>query len=360
MKKILIVMMMLAQSAGVYAQANLEDRHTANTPLPIAHDQPALKGQRQTPNPPTIRITRSETFPQRRNNRIYDVDFVIQSNENIPDIASTASYKIVRCLNGNCTTRDTTTTYIPSNITATSLQFARISAEITLNDLDDIQATWGFVLLRASASALRNADGIAPVNTDGRPINANHILGVGEGAIAKRDRTSPQITLSFRQIRYRGKARDERDGTLLTNINIYRLIFWVITDKTIPTIARIAPYQVIRVSDSDPEDRTVHTQLSRFSIMTPGFLGQQNPTHFTIDVIVSDAEVDSTKGFTLARAADDDLLDIWGNPPVRAEDGMPIGTGTDDGLLSTTLVSLSLTDIQARIRAKVLLEGPLR
>ena len=34
MKKVLIVMMLLAQSAGVYAQANLEDRQTANTPPP--------------------------------------------------------------------------------------------------------------------------------------------------------------------------------------------------------------------------------------------------------------------------------------------------------------------------------------
>ena len=118
MKKVLIVMMMLAQSAVVHAQANLEDRQTANTPPPITHDHTTLKGQRQTPNPPTIRITRSETLPQTQNNRIYDVDFVIQSNENIPDIGTTASYKIARCLNENCATRDTTTTYIPSNITA--------------------------------------------------------------------------------------------------------------------------------------------------------------------------------------------------------------------------------------------------
>ena len=235
-----------------------------------------------------------------------------------------------------------------------------------MNNLADIRATWGFVLLRASASALQDADENAPINTDGQPIAPDGILGVvGKGAIAKRDRISPQITLSFRQIRYRGNARDERHGTLLKNIHIYRLVFWVITDKTIPTIARIAPYRVIRVSDSDPEVRTVHTQLSRFSIMTPGFLGQQNPTHFTIDVIASDSEVGSTKGFMLARAAaaDDDedyLLDIWGNPPVRAEDGALIGTGTD-GLLSTRLISLSWArNIQARIRAKVFLEGPLR
>ena len=71
--------------------------------------------------------------------------------KNIPDIGTTASYKIARCLNENCVMRDTTTTYIPSNITATSLQFARISAAITLNNLADIQATWGFV----SASSFR-------------------------------------------------------------------------------------------------------------------------------------------------------------------------------------------------------------
>ena len=367
MKKVLIIMMLLAQSAGVHAQVNLEDRQTANTPPPIADDQPALKGQRQTPNSPTIRITRSETLPQTQNNRIYDVDFVIQSNENIPGIASTASYKIARCLNGNCTTRDTTTTYIPSNITATSLQFARISAEITLNNLEDIRATWGFVLLRASASALRDADGNPPVNTNGETIEANEILGVGEGAIAKRDRTRPQITLSFRQISYRGKRRSALSGKK-TNDDIYDLIFWVITDKTIPTLGNINYFRLIRVSDSDPEG-TVHSRLTQFRTE---FL-EQNLVQFTIGVIMQPAKLGSTKGFTLARVdpladdpladdplADDSLLDIWGNPPVRAEDSMPIGTGTG-GLLSTTLISPSWAlNIQARIRAKVLLEGPLR
>ena len=333
-------------------------------PPPIADDHTALKGQRQSDTTrPIIDITRSDTFPQRLNNSIYDVDFVIQSNENIPDIDNPASYKIARCLvDENCATQDATT-YTPSNITTTSLQFASISAAITLNDLDDRQATWGFVLLRASARALQDAAGNDPINTDRQPIAPDGILGVvGKGAIARRDRTPPQITLSFRQISYRGKLRLE-DGTK-TNNDVYNLIFWLIPSVTIPTISGNS-YQVIHVSDSDPEVRTVHTQLSRFSIMTPGFLGQQNPTHFTIDVIASDSEVGSTKGFMLARAAaaDDDedyLLDIWGNPPVRAEDGALIGTGTD-GLLSTRLISLSWArNIQARIRAKVLLEGPLR
>ena len=358
MKKILIVMMMLAQSAGVYAQANLEDRQTANTPPPIADDHTALKGQRQSDNTdPIIRITRSETRPQDRNNSIYDVDFVIQSNENIPDIGTTASYKIARCLNGNCTTRDTTTTYIPSNITATSLQFASISAEITLNNLADIRATWGFVLLRASASALRDADGNAPVNTNGRLINVNGILGVGESAIARRNRTPPQITLSFRQIRYLGKARNEKDGTL-TNINIYQLVFWVIppVDKTIPTLDFISSYRVIHVSDMDVRtvfDR-IQDQSNRIRLSGRSVIFQ-----LILRVLVSDDQLESTKGFMLARAEDDDLLDIWGNPPVRAEDGMPIGTETT-GLLSTRIISLSLIDIKARIRAKVFLEGPLR
>ena len=372
MKKVLIVMMMLAQSAGVYAQANLEDRQTANTPPPIADDHTALKGQRQTPNSPTIRITRSETLPQTQDNRIYDVDFEIQSNENIPDIGTTASYKIARCLNKNCTTRDTTTTYIPSNISsanpATGFPFARsISAAITLNNLADIRATWGFVLLRASASALRDADENAPINTKGETIDPDEILGVGEGAIAKRDRTRPQITLSFRQISYRGKRRSALSGKK-TNDDIYDLIFWVITDKTIPTLGNINYFRLIRVSDSDPEG-TVHSRLTQFRTE---FL-EQNLVQFTIGVIMQPAKLGSTKGFTLARVdpladdpladdplADDSLLDIWGNPPVRAEDSMPIGTGTG-GLLSTTLISPSWAlNIQARIRAKVFLEGPLR
>ena len=359
MKKVLIVMMMLAQSAGVYAQVNLEDRQTANTPPPIADDQPALTGQRQSDNThPIIRITRSETLPQTQNNSIYDVDFVIQSNENIPDIGNTASYKIARCLKENCAMRDTTTTYIPSNITATSLQFARISAEITLNNLADIRATWGFVLLRASASALRDAAQNNPVNTDGQPIEENEILGVGEGAIARRDRTPPEITLSFRQIRYRGESRSDLDGSLIRNTNVYELIFWVIppADKTIPTLSHQSNYQLIHVSNTD--NRTFHSNqvLETRAISPPG---QPDSLLLIVDAIVSDDELESTKGFTIARTAADDLLDIWGNPPVRAEDGALIGTGTG-GLISTRIISPSLADIKARIRAKVLLEGPLR
>ena len=350
MKKVLIVMMILAQSAVVHAQANLEDRQTANTP-PIADDHTALKGQRQSDTTdPIIRITRSDTLPQTQNNRIYDVDFVIQSNENIPDIGTTASYKIARCLNVNCAMRDTTTTYIPSNITATSLQFARISAEITLNNLADIQATWGFVLLRASASALRDAAQNNPVNTDGRPINANHILGVGEGAIARRDRTPPQITLTLRQIRDGGRSESGVN-------NIYNLVFWVIPDKTIPALYDIRPYQLIHVSNTDARTifrrRTLVGEIIRLS-------GRPDPYQLIVEILVSDDELDSTKGFMLARAEDDDLLDIWGNPPVRAEDGALIGTGTT-GLLSTRIINRSWAhNIQARIRAKVFLEGPLR
>ena len=350
MKKFLIIMMLLAQSAVVHAQANLEDRQTANTP-PITHDHTALKGQRQSDNTdPIIRITRSDTLPQTQNNRIYDVDFVIQSNENIPDIGNTASYKIARCLKENCAMRDTTTTYIPSNITATSLQFARISAEITLNNLADIQATWGFVLLRASASALRDAAQNNPVNTDGQPIEENEILGVGEGAIARRDRTPPEITLSFRQIRYRGRTGDN---------NIYDLVFWVIppVNKTIPTLLNITSYRLIRVSDTDDRAifhrRTFRGELIRLS-------GRPDSLQLTIDVNVPNDEPLST-GFMLARFQDDSLLDIWGNSPVRAEDGALIGTGTVGELLSTRIISLSQAhNIQARIRAKVFLEGPLR
>ena len=352
MKKVLIVMMMLAQSAAVHAQVNLEDRQTANTPPPIVHDHTALKGQRQSDNTaPIIRITRSETLPQARNNRIYDVDFVIQSNENIPDIGTTASYKIARCLNGNCTTRDTTTTYIPSNITATSLQFARISAEITLNNLADIQATWGFVLLRASASALRDADGTAPINTNGETINPNEILGVGEGAIAKRDRTPPQITLSFRQIRDLGESGNNNQ------FNSYLLIFWVIAPvgKTIPTLHEIQSYWLIHVSDMDV--RSIEPNSLRLAQTSRP---RKNITRIVYQVAVRNSELESTKGFTVARAADDSLLDIWGNPPVRAEDGAMIGIETD-GLLSTRIINRSWAhNIQARIRAKVLLEGPLR
>ena len=318
-------------------------------PPPIADDHTALKGQRQTPNHPTIRITRSETLPQARNNRIYDVDFVIQSNENIPDIGNTASYKIARCLKENCAMRDTTTTYIPSNITATSLQFARISAEITLNNLDDIQATWGFVLLRASASALRDADENAPINTNGETIDPDDILGVGEGAIAKRDRTPPQFTLTLRQIRDGGRSESGVS-------NFYELVFWVSSDKNIPTLYNEDSYQVIHVSDMDV--LTVHDRVRR-QIDNFVIPGRQRPARIIMSVLVRDTEVDSTKGFMLARRENDDLLDIWGNKPVRAEDGVPIRTGTD-GLLSTTIFELSLIDIKARIRAKVLLEGPLR
>ena len=79
------------------------------------------------------------------------------------------------------------------------------------------------------------------------------------------------------------------------------------------------------------------------------------PAELTYEVTVTDADLGSIKGFMVARAEADDLLDTWSNLPVRAEDGMLIGTETN-GLLRSTPVSL----IQPRIRTKVFLGGPLR
>ena len=290
--------------------------------------------------PPTIRITRSETLPQTQNNKIYDVNFVIQSNENIPDIASTASYKIVRCLNENCTTRDTTT-YTPSNISsanpATGFSFARsISAEITLNNLEDIQATWGFVLLRASAGVLQDAAGNDPVNTNEETIAADGILGVGEGAIARRDRTSPQISLSVRQVRRIGDS------------DTYELVFRVNRPeaKTIPTLYEGASYRLIRVSDTDVRtditDAATSFRIEQISISGP------NPAELTYSVTVTDSELGSIKGFMVARAEADDLLDNFSNLPMRAEDGALIGTGTD-GLLRSTLAIIRVSEADATL-----------
>ena len=299
----------------------------------------ALTGEIPDIIPPVIRVRQSETLPQTQNNKIYDVNFVIQSNENIPDIGNTASYKIVRCLNENCTTRDTTT-YTPSNISsanpATGFSFARsISAEITLNNLEDIQATWGFVLLRASAGVLQDAAGNDPVNTNGQAIAADGILGVGEGAIARRDRTSPQISLRVRQVR----RIDDSDT--------YELIFWVNSPaKTIPTLYEGASYRLIRVSDTnvrtDITDAATSFRIEQISIDGPDRVA------LTYRVTVSDSEFGSIKGFMVARAEADDLLDIWGNPPVRAEDGAPIGTGTD-GLLRNTLAIIRLPETDATL-----------
>ena len=271
------------------------------------------------------------------------------SNEDIVGIASTASYKIARCLNADCTTRDTTTTYVPSRIVETSLRFGfplarSIVAEITLNSVEEIRATWGFVLLRASGSVLQDAAGNDPVNINGALIRANDILGLVSGeAIARRDRTSLQISLRVGQVR----RIDDSDT--------YELVFWVNRPnvKFIPTLYEEASYRLIRVSTDD--NRTDFTDAATSFRIERIRNRLVPPAELTYEVTVTDSELGSIKGFMIARAEADDLWDIWSNLPVRAEDGMLIGTGTN-GLLRSTPVSL----IQPRIRTKVFLEGPLR
>ena len=357
MKKVLVLMMILAQSAVVSAQPGEAEDPTGHTPPPIADEGGVLKGQRQMPldtTHPVIRFVEVSATPQRNNNKIYSLWFLMVSNENIPDIASTASYKIARCLDADCTNRDTTT-YTPSRtLSLMDFEFGRaIIAEITLNSIEEVRATWGFVLLRASDSVLQDAAGNDPVNTNGVTIGANNIVGlVSEDVIAIRNRTPPRIPLRVGQVRRIGDS------------DTYELVFWVTPPafKTIPTLYDGASYRLIRVSNTTRTDFTNDATSFRIEetdrvivVRDSGARELVARAKLTYRVTVPDSELGSIKGFMIARAEADDLWDIWSNLPVRAEDGMLIGTGTN-GLLRSTPVSL----IQPRIRTKVFLEGPLR
>ena len=351
MKKVLVLMMILAQSAVVSAQPGEAEGPTGHTPPPIADEGGVLKGQRQMPEDttsPIIKVGMPGADPRFNNTKIYFVIFDILSNEDIVGIADTASYKVARCLNADCTTRDTTTTYVPSStaqaMTIAGFPFARsIIAQITFNSLEEIRATWGFVLLRASDSVLQDAAGNDPVNTNGMPINENNILGlVSELAIAVRNRIPPRIPLSVRQVRR------------IVDSDTYELVFGVHRpiDKFIPTLHEEASYRLIRVSDTDARTDITDDTGTSFRIPSSGI---STPAELIYRVTVPDSELGRIKGFMVARAGADDLLDDFSNLPVRAEDGMLIGTKTN-GLLRSTPVSL----IQPRIRTKVFLGGPLR
>ena len=354
MKKVLVLMMILAQSAVVSAQPGEAEGQTGQTLPLIADEGGVLKGQRQMPpddtTPPRIIVREPGINSEPPNNKIYRVILIVRSNEDIVGLADPASYKVARCLNADCTTRDTTTTYVPSRTTPAEtiagFPFGRaIIAQITLNSIEDVRATWGFALLRASDSVLQDAAGNDPVNTNGVPIDPNNILGLAsEDAIARRDRTPPRISLAVRQVR-----RIDSDT--------YELVFWVNRParKGIPTLYEEASYRLIRVSDTNVRKDITNTTGTSFQIRRRFIHGRPAPAELTYRVTVTDSELESIKGFMVARAEADDLWDNFSNLPVRAEDGMLIGTGTE-GLLRSTPVSL----IQPRIRTKVFLEGPLR
>ena len=354
MKKVLVLMMILAQSAVVSAQPGEAEGPTGQTLPPIADEGGVIKGQRQMPQdttPPRITVREPGINPQ-QNNKIYRVFFIVRSDEDIVGLADPASYKVARCLNAECTDLDTTTTYVIVSIIEAEIiaefPFGRgITAEITLNSIEEVRATWGFALLRASGSVLQDAAGLGPVNTNGVPIEANDILGlVSEDAIARRDRTSPRISLAVRQVR-----RIDSDT--------YELVFLVNRParKGIPTLYEGTSYRLIRVSTNDAREDITDDAGTSFQIEQ----GQLNlfapraprPAELTYEVTVTD--LGSIKGFMVARAEADDLWDTFSNLPVRAEDNMPIGIETN-GLLRSTPVSL----IQPRIRTKVFLGGPLR
>ena len=315
MKKVLVLMMILAQSAVVSAQPGEAEDPTGHI-SPIADEGGVLKGQRQMPEdntPPVIRVVESSANPQPPNYEIYSIYFGISSSEDIVGLASTASYKIARCLNADCTTQDTMT-YTPSRIiNLGDLSFGSgISADITLNSIEEVRATWGFALLRASGSVLRDAAENGPVNTNGVLIGENGIV-----SIVPRDRTSPRFMLRVGQVRRIGDS------------DIYELVFLVNRPrfKTIPTLYEAASYRLIRVSNTTRTDITNDATL--FPIPPPRI---SIPAKLTYRVTVPDSKLGSIKGFMVARAGADDLLDRESNLPVREEDGALIGIGTD-GLL---------------------------
>ena len=355
MKKVLVLMMILAQSAVVSAQPGEAEGPTGHTLPPIADEGGVLKGQRQMP-PDTTRpriIVREPGINPQQNNKIYRVFFIVRSDEDIVGLADPASYKVARCLNAECTTPDTTTTYVIlgtiSAETIAEFPFGRgITAEITLNSIEEVRATWGFALLRASDSVLQDAAGNHPVNTNGEPIAANNILGLAsEDAIARRDVTPPRISLAVRQVR-----RIDSDT--------YELVFLVNRParKGIPTLYLEDSYRLIRVSNTtrtditDDADTSFEIEQEQLNLSAPR---APRPAVLTYEVTVTDSDLGSIKGFMVARAEADDLLDRFSNLPVRAEDGALIGIETE-GLLRSTPVSL----IQPRIRTKVFLGGPLR
>ena len=293
--------------------------------LKVVEDyQKALRGvlEIEDTQGPTIRVRLAEAEPQASNYNMYRIVFLVESDEFTADLVNPSAYKLATCLDDSCSSpavvsgatlsKGTVADAVRNANDVKAYPFAEaIIANMIFTDISDIQATKGFVLVRASGTVLRDSSANDPTNSGGTTIATDGILGlVSEGAIALREDTDPIVSVSRHQDATPNPRNNRR----------YTFKFRVTSSKTIRDISEEGSYRLLRsVVGGDPV-------ATGFTINSTSIDSKSTRTDITYDVaitydvtIADIAITRQTAGFILARSADtgnnQKFLDAFSNPP---------------------------------------------
>ena len=226
----------------------------------------------------------------------------------VPEIDSINSYVLLHIPTSNDLKIDNLSPYISTNTVQVISSDTNVIVKYTVrfgddNDADALantQRTAGFALGRAPGK-LQLSDTVAPLNSVGDPIAGGARINPSDDAIAKRDTTSPEIsvinnsTLSADGFRF--------DFTAETEPSEYLQAQWNSAED----------FVILRKRDTDPVEyeRIEELGLSSLSLST---LSNRQEINSTVPFRLSEEEAKETLGFTVGYNNSLPLRDLANNP----------------------------------------------
>ena len=241
----------------------------------------------------------------------YVMRFKVTATENVPTLNTAASYQLKTVIGstlGDITPPPGTPTIPMDSPSEVILQYTiPVSSVLTSGGADDVD---GFTLVRNGARLLDGA-GNPPVDDEGAVIGIDDRIDDGNDAVAMRDTTPPQITVTSASLTPSEAGKK------------YTIRFEVSSnDDPVPTIGTTASYSLIHLTNG--------TSLSSLPAPTEIRAKSDNTTAtVTYEVTFEQySAVRDTTGFTLGRSdVGTALLDADGNAPVKADTTL-IAAGT--------------------------------
>ena len=276
--------------------------------------------------PPVITVVAQgvegeEAMPNPNNSLVYTGSFEVTAPDNDPvrNLNNPDVYRLLRIANTESEILATLTITSSAQSDTQPNYYTRAVVGFTTTLTQSVLAeTAGFTLGEnriAGFGGLQDISGNRPSTTP--PLRR---LNTEPESLAARDTTPPQIGIATASSGIAGDATGN-----------YRMSFTVSVenDEVVPTLADTSSYRLVRVIGNGSIADT--TEAIDDADVTPN-VESSSDTAATISYLVNlsgltRTERRNTRGFTLVRAAADDLLDRSGNEPVKADGTTVIASG---------------------------------
>ena len=266
--------------------------------------------------PPQITVTVDGTSPKAMpsaDGTAYTMNFRVSYNEPV-GIDTTGRYQLA-----SVDTSD------PATITNLNIESAQVTAPSSPGDpfifnyevfnITDPTNIKAFTLVR-SAALLKDYSGNTAVRHDDVEIAVGDVIDDRDAALADRDTTPPQITVTGMP------ATVDENGVYTARFTVS-----VTNNEDVKDLNRASSYELLRVS------LTEAISFPSFSISNNDFREVTPNRRYTVEFTTSEpysrAQLRNTKGFTLARRGSNSFIDRSGNSPVKADGSTSISSNLD-------------------------------